>query len=83
MTILKNAANSVLWLLGATDDTNERLRSCAENAGVGRERMLFAEKLANPDHLARYPLADLFLDSFPYGAHTTGADFALGWGFRS
>ncbi|MGO9772967.1 MAG: glycosyl transferase [Roseiarcus sp.] len=74
MTILKNAANSVLWLLGATDDTNERLRSCAENAGVGRERMLFAEKLANPDHLARYPLADLFLDSFPYGAHTTGAD---------
>ena len=74
MTILKNAANSVLWLLGATDDTNERLRSCAENAGVGRERILFAAKLANPDHLARYPLADLFLDSFPYGAHTTGAD---------
>ena len=30
--------------------------------------------MANPDHLARYPLADLFLDSFPYGAHTTASD---------
>jgi len=74
MAILKNTPNSVLWLLGATEDTNDRLRSYAENAGVGRERILFAEKIANPDHLARYPLADLFLDSFPYGAHTTAAD---------
>jgi hypothetical protein len=30
---------------------------------------------SNPDHLARYPLADLFLDSMPYGARTTAADW--------
>ena len=43
-------------------------------AGVAPERLIFAEKKANPDHLARYALADLFLDTFPYGAHTTAAD---------
>ena len=36
--------------------------------------LIFAEKIANPQHLARYPLADLFLDNLPYGAHTTAAD---------
>lgn len=38
------------------------------------ERLIFAGKKANPDHLARYVLADLFLDNMPYGAHTTAAD---------
>jgi hypothetical protein len=28
----------------------------------------------NADHLARYRLADLFLDTAPYGAHTTASD---------
>jgi Glycosyl transferase family 41 len=36
--------------------------------------LIFAEKKPNPEHLARYPLADMFLDTFPYGAHTTAAD---------
>jgi len=35
---------------------------------------VFADKLANPQHLARYVLADLFLDTTPYGAHTTASD---------
>ena len=38
------------------------------------DRLIFADKKPNPDHLARYPLADLFLDTLPYGAHTTAAD---------
>ena len=37
-------------------------------------RLVFAPKMANPYHLARYPLADLFLDTAPYGAHTTASD---------
>src|SRR5579863_7181597 len=46
----------------------------AAEQGIDPNRIVFADKLANPDHLARYPLADLFLDTYPYGAHTTAAD---------
>jgi predicted O-linked N-acetylglucosamine transferase (SPINDLY family) len=74
MTILGQVPDSVLWLLTGTDDTNERLRQLASQGGVKPERLIFAEKKANPEHLARYPLADLFLDNLPYGAHTTAAD---------
>ncbi len=42
--------------------------------GIASERIVFAEKMANPEHLARYSLAGLFLDNLPYGAHTTAAD---------
>ncbi len=38
------------------------------------DRLVFAPKRPNPEHLARYQLADLFLDTSPYGAHTTAAD---------
>jgi len=74
MHILTQVPNSVLWLLSATADTNARLRTMAENCGVAPERLVFAEKEPNPQHLARYRLADVFLDTFPYGAHTTAAD---------
>lgn len=74
MMILSSVPDSVLWLLTSTDDTNDRLRLAAAEFGVAPERIVFAQKLPNPDHLARYPLADLFLDSSPYGAHTTAAD---------
>jgi predicted O-linked N-acetylglucosamine transferase (SPINDLY family) len=75
MTILKGVPGSVLWLLsGTAKDSNERLRQAAALQGVAPDRLIFADKLPNPDHLARYPLADLFLDSLPYGAHTTAAD---------
>jgi predicted O-linked N-acetylglucosamine transferase (SPINDLY family) len=74
MLILGAVPDSVLWLLSATDETNERLRQAAAASGIAPERIVFAPKLPNPQHLARYPLADLFLDSSPYGAHTTAAD---------
>jgi hypothetical protein len=64
----------VLWLLGGIEETNERLRQAAVGHGIDPARVVFAEKLGNPRHLARYPLADLFLDTFPYGAHTTASD---------
>jgi predicted O-linked N-acetylglucosamine transferase (SPINDLY family) len=74
MAILTRTPASVLWLLGAGDDANNRLRALATQHGVAPERLIFAQKKPNPEHLARYALADLFLDTFPYGAHTTASD---------
>ncbi|MFC3070622.1 O-linked N-acetylglucosamine transferase, SPINDLY family protein [Phenylobacterium soli] len=74
LKILKAVPGSVLWLLASTPETHERLWAFAEANGVERARLVFAPKLANAYHLARYPLADLFLDTSPYGAHTTASD---------
>lgn len=74
MEIMKATENSVLWLLDYSPETNQRLREQAEARGVSGTRLVFAPKLPNARHLARYPLADMFLDSVPYGAHTTASD---------
>ncbi len=74
MTILLAVPNSVLWLLESTGEVSSRLRNLAAQTGVSPERLIFGQKKSNPPHLARYALADLFLDTFPYGAHTTAAD---------
>ena len=74
MKILAASEGSVLWLLDAGPETNQRLRLLAAAAGIAPERLCFAPKRPNPQHLARYALADLFLDTFPYGAHTTASD---------
>jgi predicted O-linked N-acetylglucosamine transferase (SPINDLY family) len=52
----------------------ERLRNAAAALGVEPARIVFAPRLKNSHHLARYPLADVFLDTAPYGAHTTASD---------
>jgi predicted O-linked N-acetylglucosamine transferase (SPINDLY family) len=74
LKILGAVPNSVLWLLSGTADTNARLGQMAEQQGIPAKRLIFAQKKINPEHLARYPLADVFLDTHPYGAHTTAAD---------
>lgn len=74
MEIMRQTPNSVLWLLDYNTETNARLRAAAEARGVSGERLVFAPKIVNARHLARYPLADLFLDTIPYGAHTTASD---------
>jgi predicted O-linked N-acetylglucosamine transferase (SPINDLY family) len=74
MTILRQLPEGVLWLLGGTEDTNARLVAIAGQSGISPERLIFAVRKPNPEHLARYALADLFLDTIPYGAHTTAAD---------
>lgn len=74
LAILGQVGDGVLWLLGGTAETQGRLRLRALARGIAPERLVFAAKTANPDHVARYALADLFLDSAPYGAHTTASD---------
>lgn len=74
MEIMRQTPNSVLWMLDYNTETNTRLRANAEELGVSGDRLYFAPKIQNARHLARYPLADLFLDTIPYGAHTTASD---------
>ena len=74
MKILANVPNSILWLLSCDAATDERLRQRAAGCGIAPGRLVFAERQLNADHLARYKLADLFLDTAPYGAHTTASD---------
>jgi len=74
LEILGRVPESVLWLLSGTEKAHENLRAYAASHGVSGERLIFADKKPNPEHLARYPLADLFLDTSPYGAHTTASD---------
>lgn len=74
MEILKRVEGSVLWLLRGGDEGEKRLREEAAKAGVDPDRLIMAPYAGNADHLARYVLADLFLDSAPYGAHTTASD---------
>lgn len=73
-SILAGVPGSVLWMLTGTEATNAHLRALAVQRGIAADRLIFAEKMTNPQHLARYPAADLFLDAFPYGAHTTASD---------
>jgi predicted O-linked N-acetylglucosamine transferase (SPINDLY family) len=74
LDILAAVPGSVLWLLDSSPVTNQRLQQFAEARGLDPQRLVFAGKAANAHHLARYPLADLFLDTMPYGAHTTASD---------
>lgn len=74
MEILKATPGSLLWLLSGDDDANKRLVEEAEKKGIPAERIVFAPKAPNAKHLARIAVADLFLDTYPYGAHSTAAD---------
>jgi predicted O-linked N-acetylglucosamine transferase (SPINDLY family) len=71
---LREVPGSVLWLLGAGRDADERLREAARTHGIGPGRLVFSPGLPHLQHLARYRLADLFLDTNPYNAHTTASD---------
>jgi protein O-GlcNAc transferase len=74
MRLLKAVPGSVLWLLATTPIIEGNLRREAAARGVAPERLVFAEGMPLPLHLARHRLADLFLDTLPICAHTTASD---------
>ena len=74
MRILKACDGAYLWLLDDNAFFTANLKREAEMQGVAPERLIFAPGLALEGHLARLALADLFLDTLPYNAHTTASD---------
>jgi predicted O-linked N-acetylglucosamine transferase (SPINDLY family) len=74
MSLLKEVPSSVLWLLEDSAPAASNLRREASMRGVNPDRLVFAQRVPLSDHLERHHLADLFLDTLPYNAHTTASD---------
>jgi predicted O-linked N-acetylglucosamine transferase (SPINDLY family) len=74
MRILVRVPNSVLWLLADNPWAQQNMCDTAKKNGVAIERLIFASRVSPADYLARYQIADLFLDTFPFNAGTTAND---------
>jgi predicted O-linked N-acetylglucosamine transferase (SPINDLY family) len=74
MRLLAKTAGSVLWLLDGDPIARENLRREAVVRGIAAERLVFAPQAPADAHLARHQLADLYLDTLPYNAHTGASD---------
>jgi predicted O-linked N-acetylglucosamine transferase (SPINDLY family) len=75
MRILERVPGSVLWLSETNDAAARNLREAASRRDVQTERLIFAKRMPGlPEHLGRLRMADLFLDTRPFNAHTTASD---------
>lgn len=75
MDLLNETPGSILWLMKLNDVARENLNNTAAAYGIDKYRLIYAERVPNiEDHLARYKLVDLFLDTYPYNGHTTVSD---------
>ncbi len=74
MRVLAAVDHSVLWLLADNPWAKANMLRVAAAHGVAEDRLIFAPRVPPPEYLARFALADLFLDTFPYNAGTTASD---------
>ena len=74
LRIVAAVPGSVLWLLADNDTARSNMQLAADAHGVARERLIFAPRVSPPEYLARFALADLMLDTFPFNAGTTASD---------
>jgi protein O-GlcNAc transferase len=75
MELLKEVPGCILWLMKLNDAAHSELNQNAQEQGVNSQLIFFASRLPSvEDHLTRYRLADLFLDTIPYNGHTTVRD---------
>jgi predicted O-linked N-acetylglucosamine transferase (SPINDLY family) len=74
LSLLRQVPGSVLWLLADNPWAEKNLRQVAEAQGFAPNRLVFATRVSPENYLARYLVADLFLDTFPFNAGTTAND---------
>ena len=74
LSLLREVPGSVLWLLADNPWAEKNLRQVAESQGFTPDRLVFATRVSPENYLARYLIADLFLDTFPFNAGTTAND---------
>ena len=74
MEILKKTSKSVIWLLKDNKFSEKNLKIYASKKGVDPDRLIFANRVTYEEHLLRLKYADIFLDTYPYNAHTSCSD---------
>jgi len=74
MRLLNKVENSVLWLRKPNQLSKLNMKNEAQKRKVNPSRLVFADKLPMDEHLARHRLADLFVDTFTFNAHTTATE---------
>ena len=74
MQLLRRVPGSVLWLVESNAPAKQNLAATAHTHGITTDRLVFAPHLPYAQHLARYRVADLALDTWPYTSHTTLSD---------
>lgn len=74
MHLLRSVPGSILWLVARDDDADRRLRDHAQRRGVDGRRLILAPPLPYDRHIARFRLADIFLDTIPYNGGATVSD---------
>ena len=74
MDILEKTKKSVIWFISDNNIIRENLQKQAKIKNIDIKRLIFSNSLPKPQHLKRYLYTDLFLDNFPYNAHTTASD---------
>ena len=74
MRILKRVPDSVLWLLADNEWAHDNMVKSALAHGIEKERLIFASRVTPADYLARYRVADIFLDCTPFNGGTTAND---------
>ena len=75
MRLLRDDPQSTLWLMKLNEAAETNLRAEALKRDVDPKRLVFATRVPRiEDHLARYRLIDVFLDTMPYNAHSTVTD---------
>lgn len=74
MRILAATPDGILWLADGKPEMTINLRNEASRHGIDPARLVFAPRLPHRDHLARFALADLFLDTFRYNGGATVCD---------
>ena len=72
--ILSKCNQSILWLMNIGKIAEKNLKDEIEKRNINSNRLIFADKILIKEHRARLKFADLFLDTFPYNAHTTCND---------
>lgn len=72
--VLERVPGSLFWVLAGREEVRANLLKAFEERGIARDRIIFAESRSYEEHVARLPLADLGLDTFPYNGHTTTSD---------
>lgn len=74
-TILKNVNNSLLWISANNSEFKSNLIAAFLRYEISPNQIVFAERVDSiEEHLSRLMLADIFLDTWPFNAHTTALD---------